>query len=221
MQPKVITIGVAGGTASGKTTISNAILQQVGHENMIHLLHDSYYRSWQVLARPGQSPNDINFDHPDSLETDLMIAHIKRLQNWQAVDIPVYDFVRYERLDAVQHIAPRPVILIEGILVLVEPALRELFDMKIFVDADADLRFIRRLQRDLAERGRNIDSVIEQYFATVRPMHNAFVEPSKRYADVIVPQGGRNAAAISMIADRLRWILHLQNLDKRPELGEA
>lgn len=207
---KVVTIGVAGGTASGKTTISTAILEQVGVENMVHLLHDSYYKSWHQLAEEHPGPQAINFDHPDSLETDLMIEHLQQLQHWQAVDVPVYDFMNDERSTEVVHVEPRPVILVEGILVLNEARLRELFDIKIFVDTDADLRFIRRLQRDLAERGRSVESVIEQYLSTVRPMHEAFVEPSKRHADVIVPQGGYNKAAISMIVDRLRWILYAQ-----------
>lgn len=207
---KVVTIGVAGGTASGKTTISNAILEQVGKENMVHLLHDSYYKSWQQLVDDHTQRQAINFDHPDSLDTDLMIEHLQRLQAWEAIDIPVYDFVNDERSTEVVHMEPRPVILVEGILVLTEKRLRQLFDIKIFVDTPPDLRFIRRLQRDLAERGRSVESVIDQYLGTVRPMHEAFVEPSKRHADVIVPQGGYNKAAISMIVDRLRWILYAQ-----------
>lgn len=218
MKKKVIVIGVAGGTASGKTTISNAILKQVGQENMVHLLHDAYYRSWQELAAPSQSRHDINWDHPNSLDTALMIEHIKRLKAWQPIEAPIYDFVAFERTDQTLHIEPKPVVLVEGILVLAEPELRELFDMKIYVDADADLRFIRRLERDITERGRSVESVIEQYLTTVRPMHNAFVEPSKRYADVIVPQGGRNVVAIAMIADRLRWVLHMNRLDQNNSL---
>jgi uridine kinase len=222
VKPDVVTIAVAGGTASGKTTISTAILQQVGEHNMVHLLHDSYYKSWQDLAEAHQnSPHDINFDHPNSLDTTMMIEHIKRLQAWEPIEVPTYDFVANERLPDTIHVKPRPVVLVEGILVLVDKELRDLFDMKIFVDTDADLRFIRRLQRDLSERGRTVESVIEQYYATVRPMHNIFVEPSKRHADIVVPRGGRNAVAIAMIADRLRWILHLNNIDTRPEPGDV
>ncbi len=209
---KVVTIGVAGGTASGKSTISSAILAQVGAENIAHILHDSYYSSWYDLADPGQGPHDINFDHPDSLETSLMIEHIRALQRWEAVNIPVYDFVKQERSTESIRLDPCPVLLVEGILVLAEHPLRELFDMKIFVDTPADIRFIRRLKRDIAERGRTLESVIEQYERTVRPMHNAFVEPSKRHADVIVPQGGFNTVAIDMLADRVRWILHTRQL---------
>lgn len=209
---KVVTIGVAGGTASGKSTISNAILEQVGAENIAHILHDSYYISWYDLAEAGQGPHDINFDHPNSLETSLMIEHIRALQNWQAADIPVYDFVKQERSAETLRLQPRPVLLVEGILVLAERELRELFDMRIFVDTPADIRFIRRLKRDIAERGRTVESVIEQYERSVRPMHNAFVEPSKRHADVIVPQGGFNHVAVDMLADRVRWILHTRQL---------
>lgn len=218
MSHKVVVIGVAGGTASGKTTISTAILDQVGHDNMVHLLHDAYYKSWGDLAQPGQSRHDINWDHPDSLDTDLMIEHIIRLKNWQPIDVPVYDFVEFERTRETVHILPKHVVLVEGILVLAERQLRNLFDMKIYVDADADLRFIRRLERDMAERGRSVESVIEQYLKTVRTMHNAFVEPSKRHADVIVPQGGRNPVAIAMIADRLRWILHMSRVDRASDI---
>lgn len=214
MTNKVVTIGVAGGTASGKTTISTAILNQVGRENMVHLLHDAYYRSWQDLAEPDESPTDINWDHPNSLDTELMIEHIKQLKAWQAIDVPIYDFVKFERTSETIRIEPKPVVLVEGILVLVERDLRKLFDMKIFVDADADLRFIRRLERDMAERGRSVESVITQYLKTVRTMHNSFVEPSKRHADVIVPQGGRNPVAIAMIADRLRWVLHMSRVQR-------
>lgn len=217
MSNEVVTIAVAGGTASGKTTISTAILQQVGEQNMVHLLHDSYYKSWyELVDEREKGERDINFDHPSSLDTAMMIEHIKALQRWQPVEVPIYDFVKDERLPETIHVKPRPVILIEGILVLAEPELRALCDMKIYVDTDADLRFIRRLQRDLSERGRTVESVIEQYYATVRPMHNIFVEPSKRYADIVVPRGGRNAVAIAMIADRVRWILHLNNIDARP-----
>lgn len=209
---KVVTIGVAGGTASGKSTISAAILEQVGEHNMVHLLHDSYYKSWNDMLQTSQNSQELNFDHPNSLDTPLLIEHLRQLKNGQPVSIPIYDFVQEERSAITLPVEPRPVVLVEGILVLTEPALRDLFDMKIFVDAPPDLRFIRRLQRDIKERGRSAESVIEQYLKTVRPMHEAFVEPSKRYADVIVPQGGHNAVAIAMIADRVRWILHTQQI---------
>lgn len=204
----VFTIGVAGGTASGKSTISRAILDSVGEENIAHLLHDSYYKPLAQLEAENDGPIErINFDHPDSLDTTLLIEHIQQLKSGKEVEVPIYDFVTFDRKPATQQMEPRPVILVEGILVLAERELRDLFDIKIFVDAPADIRFIRRLTRDIEERGRSMESVIDQYLTTVRPMHLAFVEPSMRHADIIVPQGGRNPVAVDMIADRVRGIL--------------
>lgn len=205
MNDRVVTIGVAGGTASGKSTISRAILDRVGTNMIAHILHDSYYKELSVFG-PDTLPEDINFDHPNSLDTPLLVEHLRQLQRWQPIEMPVYDFVTYERT-AIQHVEARPVVLVEGILVLAEPELRDLFDIKIFVDTADDLRLIRRIQRDVNERGRTVESVIHQYLTTVRPMHLAFVQPSMRYADVIVPQGGHNAVAIDMIADRIRGIV--------------
>ena len=205
MNKKPITIGVAGGTGSGKTTISNALLTRVGEQNIAYLPHDNYYKD--LSAIPLDERNLPNFDHPDALDTWLMIENIKQLQRSEAAEIPVYDFVNDQRLPQRKHIAPQPIILVEGILIFGESALRELFDVKIFVDTDSDLRFIRRLQRDIAERGRTVESVIEQYLRTVRPMHIEFVEPSRRYADVIIPEGGFNTVAIDMVADRIRTML--------------
>lgn len=206
-QPPV-TIAVVGGSGAGKTTISNAILDRVGSHHIALLPHDSYYKDLEAI--PFAQPGLRNFDHPDALDTALMIEHIKLLQQGLAVDIPVYDFTAYRRTEAVQHIEPQPIILVEGILIFSEPALRALFDIKIFVDIDADIRFIRRLQRDIQERGRTVESVIHQYLSTVRPMHMQFVEPSRRYADVIIPEGGFNTVAIDMVADRIRSMLHNQ-----------
>jgi uridine kinase len=205
-RPRPVTIAVAGGSGSGKTTVSTAILSRVGSDHIAYLVHDSYYKDLDDI--PVLRPGVRNFDHPDALETPLMAAHIKKLQNWEAVEIPVYDFTRDRRTEEIQRVAPQPVILVEGILVLAEPELRPLFDMKIFVDTDADLRLIRRIRRDIQERGRSVDSVIEQYLATVRPMHLEFVEPSKRYADVIIPEGGMNTVAIDMVSARIRSLLH-------------
>ncbi len=200
-----VTIGVAGGTASGKSTVSAKLLEQAGSHNIAYLAHDSYYHSMDEIPRT--QDDRLNYDHPDSLETSLMIEHIQRLQNWQPVEVPIYDFTTHSRKDETKTIHPQPVILVEGILIFVEPALRSLFDIRIFVDTPDDIRLIRRLQRDIAERGRTADSVIQQYLATVRPMHLEFVEPSKRHADVIIPEGGFNKVAIDMVASRIRTML--------------
>lgn len=207
-----VTIAVVGGTGAGKTTISNAILESVGSHHIAYIPHDAYYKN--ILDIPFIQPNVRNFDHPDALDTLLMIDHIKQLQKWQSVNIPVYDFALYQRTDEMQLVQPQPILLIEGILLFVEPALRDLFDIKIFVDIDADIRFIRRLQRDIVERGRTLESVINQYLTTVRPMHLQFVEPSRRYADVIIPEGGYNRVAIDMVADRIRTMLTELEKDK-------
>lgn len=200
-----VTLAVVGGTGAGKTTISNAILQRVGSHNIAYIPHDAYYKDWDDI--PLAQPDVRNFDHPDALNTALMIEHLRGLQRWQAVDIPIYDFTHHRRTGQFQRVEPQPIILVEGILILSEPALRELFDIKIFVDIDADIRFIRRLQRDIIERGRSVESVINQYLTTVRPMHLQFVEPSRRYADVIIPEGGYNTVAIDMVADRIRSMM--------------
>lgn len=200
-----VTIGVAGGTGSGKTTVSNQILDRVGSKHIAYLPHDAYYKDFTKLSL--EERTRINFDHPDSLDTPLLIEHVKHLQEWLPVEIPKYDFTRHLRLEETVSIAPQPIILVEGILIFSERELRHLFDVKIFVDTDADLRFIRRLKRDIQDRGRTADSVIDQYLTSVRPMHLKFVEPSKRYADVIIPEGGFNWVAIDMIADRIRSML--------------
>ncbi len=199
------TIAVAGGTGSGKTTVSQSLLQRIGAEHIAYLPHDAYYKDLSHLDT--NQRRAINFDHPNSLDTDLMIQHIQRLQNYEPVEIPVYDFTRDARTSDTIRVTPNPIILVEGILILWEPKLRELFDIRIFVDTDADLRFIRRLQRDIAERGRTVESVISQYLNNVRPMHMEFVEPSKRHADVIIPEGGFNTVAIDMVADRVRTMI--------------
>jgi uridine kinase len=204
-RPHPVTIAVAGGTGSGKTTISNAILERVGSHHIAFVPHDAYYKDRSDLTLAERRA--INFDHPDSLDTALMRDHILALQSWQPVEIPTYDFTIHQRTSETQHVDPQPIILVEGILVLAEPTLRPLFDVKIFVDTDADIRLIRRLKRDIAERGRTADSVIEQYLSTVRPMHLEFVEPSKRYADVIIPEGGFNTVAIDMVSDRISSLL--------------
>lgn len=200
-----LVIGIAGGTGSGKSTVAKVIIDRVGANHIALLPHDAYYKNLAQLE-PAQRAL-INFDHPDSLETSLLVNHIKALKDYQAIELPVYDFKTHTRTAETIHIEPQPVILVEGILILAEPGLRELFDVKIFVDTDADIRFIRRLERDIAERGRTSASVIHQYMATVRPMHLEFVEPSKRYADVIIPEGGLNTVAMDMVVARIESLL--------------
>ncbi|QPC80983.1 uridine kinase [Phototrophicus methaneseepsis] len=201
-----VTIGVAGGTGSGKTTVSNQILERVGSKHIAYIPHDAYYKDLSDL--PLEDRRRINYDHPDSLDTQLMIEHIRKLQNSLPAEIPVYDFTQHLRTEEVHLITPQPIILVEGILIFVEREVRDLLDIKIYVDTDADIRFIRRLKRDIEERGRSADSVINQYLTTVRPMHLKFVEPTKRYADVIIPEGGFNFVAIDMIADRIRSMVN-------------
>jgi uridine kinase len=200
-----LVIGLAGGTGSGKTTVANVILQRVGAGRIAYVPHDAYYRNFSDL--PAVQRDLINWDHPDSFETDLMIEHVKALKAGQPIELPVYDFTTDSRTERTVHVEPQPIILVEGILIFAEPRLRPLFDVKIFVDTDADLRFIRRLQRDIAERGRTAQSVIQQYLATVRPSHLEFVEPSKRYADVIIPEGGYNEVAMQMVVARIEALL--------------
>ncbi len=200
-----LVIGIAGGSGSGKTTVANVILSRVGSDRIAYLPHDAYYRDLSHL--PPMLRMQINFDHPDSLETELMIQHIRQLKDWQPVDLPVYDFTHHARTEATIHIEAQRVIIVEGILILVEPELRKLLDVKIFVDTDPDVRLIRRLQRDITERGRTTESVIRQYLETVRPMHLEFVEPSKRYADVIIPEGGFNTVAMDMVIARIQSLL--------------
>lgn len=203
MEPVII--GVAGGTGSGKTTVAREILKRAGTDQITLIQHDAYYRDLGDLP-PAQRAMQ-NFDHPDALENSLLIAHLKNLKTGQPVDVPVYDFTTHTRTSETTRVEPRPVILVEGILIFSDAALRATMDVKIYVDTDADIRFIRRLKRDLAERGRTMESVIHQYLATVRPMHEEFVEPSKRYADVIIPEGGFNEVAIDMVAARIKALL--------------
>ena len=200
-----LVIGIAGGTGSGKSTVAKVIIDRVGANHIVLLPHDAYYKDLSKLELAQRTL--INFDHPESLETSLLIQHIKQLKNFQPIELPVYDFKTHSRTGVTTHIEPQPVILVEGILILAEKGLRELFDVKIYVDTDPDIRFIRRLERDIAERGRTSASVIHQYMTTVRPMHLEFVEPSKRYADVIIPEGGLNTVAMDMVVARIESLL--------------
>ena len=200
-----VALGVAGGTGSGKTTVARVILDEVGRDRIAYLEQDSYYRDIEW-----ESPEQLaahNFDHPDSLDSELLIAQVETLKAGHAVDVPVYDFVTHRRTAETRRVEARPVILLEGILLYAEPRLCELLDFKIFVDTASDVRFIRRLERDLAERGRSLESVVSQYLSTVRPMHLEFVEPSKREADVIVPRGGGNRVALEMVIARIEQLL--------------
>ena len=200
-----VVIGIAGGSGSGKTTVQRRILERFGTERIALLDHDAYYQDLGHL--PLEDRVRFNFDHPDALETALMVAHLDRLLAGEPVRKPVYDFTQHRRLDETVTVEPHPVVIVEGILVLAEPALRERMDIKLYVDAPDDVRLMRRIERDLHERGRRVEAVLAQYRATVRPMHLEFVEPSKRHADVIIPRGGRNEVAIAMVLARVQSLL--------------
>jgi uridine kinase len=202
-------IGISGGTGSGKTTVAQKIISSVGAENVIYLQQDAYYRNLGDM--PLDLRHNVNFDHPDAFDTELLMNHIEALRAGEPVQQPIYDYATHARKGETTRLEPRPVIIIEGILVFVNPQMRALMDMKIFVDTDADIRFIRRLDRDVHERGRSVESIISQYTTTVRPMHLQFVEPSKRYADVIIPEGGFNDVGIDLITGKIRSILALSN----------
>ncbi|HEX6213727.1 MAG TPA: uridine kinase [Vicinamibacterales bacterium] len=197
-------IGVAGGSGSGKTTVVRRIVDSLGSEHVTLLDHDRYYRDRNDLRLEERAA--LNYDHPDSLETDLLVQHVRALKAGTAVEAPRYDFTRHARLTEKDTLEPRRALIVEGILIFTDAALRDLMDIKVFVDTDSDTRFIRRLQRDVAERGRTMESVIDQYQSTVKPMHREFVEPSKRYADVIIPLGGHNTVAVDLLLTMLRSV---------------
>ena len=202
---KPLVIGVAGGSGSGKTTVVRHIVESIGDEHVTVLEHDRYYRDRNDLRLEERAA--LNYDHPDSLETDLLVRHVEALRAGQSVSVPMYDFSRHARRSDTQTVSPRRAMIVEGILIYTDAALRRLMDVKVFVDTDDDTRFIRRLRRDVAERGRTMDSVIDQYLATVKPMHLEFVEPSKRYADVIIPQGGHNPVAVDLLLTLIRSLV--------------
>jgi uridine kinase len=199
--PTPLVIGIAGGSGSGKTTVANAIVGRAEPGSIAYIQHDSYYKDLSSLE-PAQRATT-NFDHPNSLQTALMAEHVQALKAGHAVDVPSYDFTTHTRRKETTHLEPHPIVLVEGILLYVDKEMRDLCDVKLFIDTDADLRFIRRLQRDILERGRTTEMVIEQYLATVRPMHLEFVEPSKRYADLIIPYGGFNEVALEFVVARI------------------
>jgi uridine kinase len=195
-------IGICGGTGSGKTTVANRILETVSADEVVFIQQDLYYRNLKDM--PLDYRNAANFDHPDAVDNELLINHLKKLRAGEPVELPIYDFRTHTRLPDTTRINPRPIVIVEGILIFAEPRLLEQMDIKVFVDTPDDIRFIRRLERDIAERGRTVDSVIEQYLATVRPMHMQFVEPSKRHADVIIPEGGHNIVSIDLLSGKIR-----------------
>ena len=195
-------IGICGGTGSGKTTVANRILEMVGRPEVVFLQQDSYYRNLDQL--PFALREKINFDHPDAIDNDSLVGHVRALKRGETVELPIYDFVTHTRRPDTLRTEPKPITIIEGILIFNDPRLLDEMDVKVFVDTPDDLRFIRRLRRDIVERGRTVESVIEQYLATVRPMHTQFVEPSKRLADVIIPEGGYNLVGIELISGRIR-----------------
>jgi uridine kinase len=204
MEPLVI--GIAGGTGSGKTSVTNRIVDLLDKTRILVIAHDSYYKDLAVYGEHA-APDQINYDHPASLQTDLLVQHLIDLRQGRAVDQPIYNFSTHRRLPETRHVEPREIIIVEGILIFGEKRLRELMDIKIFIDTDADERLLRRLKRDLLERGRSIDSVMHQYVHTVKPMHLEFVEPSKRWADVIIPHGGENLVGIDMVVAKIKAML--------------
>ena len=198
-------IGISGGTGSGKTTVAQKIISAVGDANVVYLQQDSYYRNLGDM--PLDLRHRVNYDHPDAFDTELLINHLEALRAGESIEQPTYDYATHSRRTTTIHLEPQPVIVVEGILIFVNPQLRALMDLKIFVDTDADIRFIRRLDRDVNERGRSVESIITQYTTTVRPMHLQFVEPSKRYADIIIPEGGFNDVGIDLITGKIKSFL--------------
>ena len=213
MEPLVI--GIAGGTASGKTTVTQTILGFLEQGSVTVITHDSYYRD--LSAYGGKSPEEINFDHPDSLETSLLVDHLKRLKRDEDVDQPIYNFTTHRRMKEIRKLLPKRIIIVEGILIFVEKALRDLMDIKLYIDADADERLIRRIRRDMMERGRSVDSVMGQYISTVKPMHLEFVEVSKHWADIIIPRGADNKVAIDMVVTKIKSMLNQERFPEGPD----
>ena len=201
---KVITIGIAGGTGSGKTTLAKNIVSHFG-EQITLICHDDYYKAHDELSYSERER--LNYDHPDAFDTPLLISHLEALRRGEPIEAPVYDYTVHNRSKSTRTVTPTRVVLLEGILIFDSPEIRELLDMKIFVDTDADVRILRRILRDVRERGRTMESVVSQYLTTVKPMHEAFVEPSKKHADIIVPEGGQNPVAYEMIIGRIERIL--------------
>ena len=206
-----VTIGVTGGSGSGKTSVSRAIFDSLNGHSLLMIQEDSYYKNQDDISFDERVK--LNYDHPNAFDTDLLIEQLGDLLEWKAIDIPVYDYVQHTRSKKTVHVEPKEVIIVEGILVLNDPRLRDLMDIKIFVDTDDDIRIIRRIQRDLEERGRSLQSVIDQYLSTVKPMYHQFIEPTKRYADIIVPEGGENQVAIDILVTKVRDIISKTNVN--------
>ncbi|KOS67936.1 uridine kinase [Lysinibacillus contaminans] len=209
-QKRPVVIGIAGGSCSGKTSVTHAIYDVFRGHSVVVIEQDYYYKDQSHLTF--EERLGTNYDHPLAFDNDLLIEHINTLLDRQAIDKPVYDYVQHTRAKEVIHVEPVDVIILEGILVLEDARLRELMDIKLYVDTDSDLRIIRRIMRDIKERGRTTDSVIEQYLAAVRPMHNLFIEPTKRYADIIIPEGGENEVAIDLLVTKIKTILETDNV---------
>ena len=204
MSENTCIVGIAGGTASGKTTIVRKIKEKFG-DDIVVINHDSYYKAHDDLSYEDRSR--LNYDHPESFDTDLMIEDVKKLRNNIPIDMPVYDYTIHNRSDATVHVVPKKVIILEGILILENKQLRDLMDIKVFVETDADERLMRRIRRDMVERARSIESILAQYRDTVKPMHEQFVEPSKKYADIIIPRGGENLTGINILTEHLKLML--------------
>ncbi|USS85264.1 uridine kinase [Fructilactobacillus myrtifloralis] len=210
-QTRPVIIGVTGGSSSGKTTVSRAILQRLLGHSISIIQQDSYYKDQTDLSMAERKK--VNYDHPDAFDNDLLVDQLRRLLNYETIEKPVYDYTEFTRSPKTERQAPTDVIILEGILTLNDPRLRDLMDIKVFVDTADDIRLIRRIQRDTKERGRSLDSVIQQYLGTVRPMYQQFVEPSKRYADIIIPRGGKNNVAIDLLATKIKAILGTDDED--------
>src|SRR5262245_17070877 len=209
-----ILIGIAGGSGSGKTLVARTIVRELGSDRVVIIDQDSYYRNLEDV--PFRDREARNFDHPDAFDTDLLRHHVRELLAGRAIQQPIYDYSRHRRLSETRHVGEHLVIVLEGILIFCDPELRALMDIKLFIDADPDVRFIRRLRRDLVERGRSVDSIVRQYEESVRPMHQQFVEPTKRYADVIIPEGGHNAVAIDLVKTKIKALLRERGVDPVP-----
>jgi len=208
----MMVVGIAGGTGSGKTTLANTLINTLEEKNTIFIPHDNYYKDRSHLSFSERKK--VNYDHPDAFETELLVSHLKKLRKGEKINMPQYDYSTHTRMESTIKISPKPIIIIEGILVLADEKLRELFDIKLFVDTDSDIRILRRLKRDIKDRNRTFDSVYEQYLTTVKPMHEAFVAPSKSHADVIIPEGGMNDVANNLLLTKLESYIAERSVEK-------